>query len=57
VADTDHGKAPRGPLGGPDIQIYWIADDEINLLHHTFVRVFRAEGNQNGVAIKYSFTD
>ena len=53
IADTDHGKAPSGPGGGPQLAARWISRDTLELRYHPQARVFRADSAQRGVTIRY----
>ena len=48
IADTDHGKAPSGPGGGPQLAARWIGDDTLELRYHPQARVFRADSVHKG---------
>src|SRR5918992_4542304 len=43
IADTDHGKAPSGPGGGPQLAARWIAKDTLELRYHPRARLFVAD--------------
>ena len=53
VADKDHGRAPAGITGGPEVRLNWESDEMLQLQHHPFARIFRSEDKQRGVTIKY----
>jgi hypothetical protein len=53
VADTDHGVAPSGTGGGPELRSHWAAPDHLVLQHHMAARVFKAEQRFKNVEIKY----
>jgi hypothetical protein len=53
IADTDHGKAPSGPGGGPQLAARWIAKDTLELRYHPRARIFRADSVQQGITIRY----
>jgi hypothetical protein len=53
IADTDHGKAPSGPGGGPQLGARWIAEDTLELRYHPQARVFLADAVQSGVIIRF----
>lgn len=58
LADRNHGKAPAGPGGGPEVMLRWMSDGEIEIQHHDLARVFRKNASADGVDIKYiSFGD
>jgi len=40
-ADTDHGRAPSGPAGGPVLQVWWSGPQELEVSHHRKARIFR----------------
>ncbi len=47
IADTDHGKAPAGPGGGPLINASWENNDKIVLQYNKQARIFKAENKFN----------
>lgn len=53
VADADHGRAPRGPGGGPDIRVSWRSDQRLRIAHHPSVRIFKSEPLKNGIEVEY----
>jgi hypothetical protein len=53
IADTDHGRAPSGPGGGPQLDARWIAEDMLELRYHPQARVFLADSVQPGVTIRF----
>jgi hypothetical protein len=53
VADTDHGKAPSGIGGGPEIKISWVGSRSIHLVHHKNARVFFANPHILEVSATY----
>jgi hypothetical protein len=53
IADTDHGKAPSGPGGGPQLDARWTAEDTLELRYHPQARVFLADSAQPGVRIRF----
>lgn len=54
LADGNHGKAPAGPGGGPEVRLRWVSDGEIEIQHHDLARVIRKNASADGVTIKYS---
>jgi hypothetical protein len=42
VADTNHGAAPSGPGGGPEVMVYWAGPNDLVLEHDVRARVFLA---------------
>jgi hypothetical protein len=54
IADTNHGAAPSGPGGGPEVRVVWKSPATIALAHHGRARVFRSESSVAGVAVHYS---
>jgi TonB family protein len=40
-ADTDHGRAPAGAAGGPELQVRWSGPQAIEVSHHRKARIFR----------------
>ncbi len=53
VADTDHGVAPSGPGGGPELRSHWAAPNHLMIQHHVAARVFKAEQRLKDTEIKY----
>jgi hypothetical protein len=53
IIDGNHGAAPQGPGGGPEVRVAWIADDQLVVSYDKAVRVFRAETNLSGVRIRH----
>jgi len=53
IADTDHGTAPEGPGGGPELRVRWDGPKTLLLQHHAKARVFKAERLLNGVEVGY----
>jgi hypothetical protein len=53
IADTDHGRAPSGPGGGPAVEVLWKDAQSIVITHHPLVRVFKSESSQDGVHFGY----
>ena len=53
IADTDHGIAPAGPGGGPELRVRWDGPKTLLLQHHPKARVFKAERLLNGVEVGY----
>lgn len=52
-ADTDHGRSPAGPGGGPEVRVYWEDARHVLLRHHAKARVFRAERVDGEVTVRY----
>jgi hypothetical protein len=53
VIDSDHGRAPRGPGGGPVIEAIWIAPDSLVLRFDARARVFVQQTMAGRVVIRY----
>ena len=53
VADTDHGRAPSGAGGGPEIKFRWLSDSSAELQHHPLARVHRAQTKTKGVQVAF----
>jgi hypothetical protein len=54
VADTDHGKSPSGPGGGPPVEVEWKGESSLNITYDNRARVFLRKDSQNGITITYS---
>jgi hypothetical protein len=53
VADTNHGRAPSGIGGGPEVKIYWVGSKSVHLTYHEHTRIFLANPNITGVSAVY----
>lgn len=53
VSDTDHGKAPSGPGGGPKVEVTWKDNHSLILRHHKNVRISKAENKMKDFYIVY----
>jgi len=53
IADTDHGSAPGGPGGGPDLHAVWEDNRSVTLSYDSRVRIFKAEQQIHGVSFTY----
>jgi hypothetical protein len=53
TADTDHGKAPSGQGGGPEVKVVVVSGNAIKILHHSNARVFNHQMQWRGVTIEY----
>jgi hypothetical protein len=51
--DTNHGIAPSGPGGGPELHVRWKDPKHLLLQHHAKARVFKAERGLNGIEVRY----
>lgn len=54
AADGNHGQAPAGKGGGPEVRIAWKDDRHLEIHYHSLVRIIRAESKYNAVAIGYT---
>jgi hypothetical protein len=54
VADTDRGKSPSGPGGGPPVEVEWRGESSLNITYDNRARIFLRKDSQNGIAITYS---
>lgn len=54
VADTDHGKSPSGPGGGPPVKVEWRGESSLNITYDNRARVFLRKDSQKGITITYS---
>lgn len=53
VADTNHGAAPAGQNGGPEVQVKWLSDTHLQIQHHSLVRIHRVESEFEGVKVEH----
>lgn len=53
AADRDHGRAPEGKERGPELRLNWMSDSSLEIQHHEFARIIRAEKSSKGVTVDY----
>lgn len=53
IADTNHGIAPSGKGGGPELRVQWQNPNLVLLQHHEKARVFKAEPRLGSVEVRY----
>jgi len=53
VADTDLGRAPAGPGGGPAVTLMWAGPRELVVGRHAGARVFKSEPHFGSADIRY----
>ena len=51
-ADTDHGRAPAGPGGGPRVSVRWITNDTLEIRYDARARVF-TQAHQSGTTVRF----
>jgi len=51
IADAEHGVAPSGERGGPELRVRWIDGATVELAHHEYARVFKSESSVEGVRV------
>jgi len=51
--DDDHGKAPSGPGGGPEVGVQWTDEAHVTLTYHPRARVFHAPARVGSVAVRH----
>jgi len=51
VADTDHGRAPSGEKGGPELKVAWNNIRSVTLSYHPQARVFLKAQRLNGIDV------
>ena len=54
IADTDHGKAPAGAGGGPEVRLTWMGPRLLRIGHHPDARVFVSNPTASGVSVQYA---
>lgn len=52
-ADTNHGAAPSGPKGGPELDASWVDPKELVLEHHPQARVCKAETSIGDTHVRF----
>jgi hypothetical protein len=53
-ADTNHGDAPSGKGGGPEVRVRWVSEEHLEVQHHQAARVFRSEKAIDGIQVDYA---
>jgi hypothetical protein len=53
IADTQHGIAPSGPRGGPEVHVQWLSGAAVSVTHHPAARVFESEALVEGIHFVY----
>jgi hypothetical protein len=53
VSDDNHGAAPSGPGGGPQLGVSWESPTIVQLSYHPATRVFKSVAKLDGVSIRY----
>ncbi len=52
-ADCNHGKAPSGRGGGPEVKLSWISNSRIEIQYHKLARVHLQRSMSKGVSVQY----
>lgn len=53
VADTNHGAAPSGQGGGPDVLISWLSATRLKIVYDHRDRTFNKQTQHQGISIIY----
>jgi len=53
VADTDHGRAPAGPGGGPTVAVRWLDGHTLEVRYDHRARVFTQRARSNGTDLRF----
>lgn len=53
VLDANHGAAPAGQGGGPEVRVRWLAANHLEVAHHPRARTFREKTQHGPVRISY----
>jgi hypothetical protein len=54
IADTDHGMAPTGPGGGPDVSVRWVDASTVEISYNARARVFHKAARQGGIEVRFA---
>jgi len=54
IADTDHGKAPSAPHGGPEVILTWLGDRALRVSHHMDARIFVSVNKIGDIEIQFA---
>jgi hypothetical protein len=57
IADTNHGEAPNGSKGGPEVRIQWRGDKVLSVAYHKAARVFLERSKTHNITVIYSTFD
>ena len=52
-ADCNHGTAPIGKEGGPEVKLTWTSSNKMTISHHKFARVYLNKPMAKGISIEY----
>lgn len=52
-ADTNHGQAPSGKGGGPEVRVTWVGNETVILSYDKNARIFQHEKKFNNIRIDY----
>jgi len=55
ISDTNHGSAPSGKGGGPEVSISWVNSNEVIISYHSKARIFKEEGSIKNIQIRYTY--
>jgi hypothetical protein len=53
VADTDRGRAPAGPGGGPGVSVRWLTPDTLEVRYDPRARVFVKEVHTSEAEVRF----
>lgn len=54
ICDGDHGAAPSGPVGGPEVEIKWATHHQVKIAYHQRARVFLQKDAIEGISLLYN---
>jgi hypothetical protein len=54
VADCDHGSAPPGRGGGPDVHMKWLKNDQLKIVYDRRARIFNRRQLYSGITVTYT---
>ena len=54
IADTDHGKSPAGPGGGPEVTARWVNASTVEISYNARARVFHKAARQGGIEVRFA---
>jgi len=54
IADTDHGTAPTGPGGGPEVTARWVNASTVEISYNARARVFHKAARQGGIEVRFA---
>lgn len=52
IADTDHGRAPAGINGAPEVEVAWQSANELSIRYNKAVRIFKSIDELHAIEVR-----